>query len=195
MIRYDGKQQFSVEKDFLNRTKIYLYPAVVLMKSYRPYIRDLKESLLCVSYGGESIILYYDRNNTIKLKSLIDELKKNNEYIDSWLHNQNSIAIKISPDINYLAFEEGRYTDIYTREQIGKTFTPDSKTRKVLLRDASYKEEYVNQLNIWFNTSHTVESLETHNGKKQPIKQYDIPPCMNQEVLNYNEQHELPRVE
>jgi len=194
MIKYDNKQQFAVERGFLNRAKIYLYPAVVLLKSYRPAMVELKNDLLCVSYFNNSIVLYYNRGNSVIVKRLIDTLKKNEEYIDHWMHNQDVFAIRIAPDLNYDAFEEGRYTDIYSLPQINKVFTPQSKTRKILTKDLEYKQEYVDLLNKWFNTYHTIDSLEQRDGgKKAEIKQYDLPPCMNQEVFNYEDRRTVAK--
>jgi len=188
MIKYDNQDKFRVEKGYINRTRIYLYPAVVLMKSYRPYMVDLRENLLCVSYSNESIIVYYDRKNTIGIKNLLDVLKKNNEYIDDWMHNENSYAIRIKPDLNYSAFEEGRYSGIYRKEHLARVFTPDNKTKKVLSKDKTYKQTFVDLLNEWFNTSSSIDYLENRpDGKRVEIQEYDIPPCMNQEILNYEE--------
>jgi hypothetical protein len=192
MLKYDGEQQFTVEPNFLNRTRIYLYPAVVMMKSYRPYLAALRENLLCVSYKDESIVLYYDRKNTQAIKALIEGLKQNTEYIDDWMHNEKSYAVQIKLDLNYSAFEEGRYSDIYSKSQINRTFTPDSKTKKVLVKDPEYKQSFVDLLNEWFNTHNTIEFLESRiNGKKVEISQYDIPPCMNQEIYNYDERRTI----
>jgi hypothetical protein len=186
MLKYDNKEKFFINKGYINRTRIYLYPAVVMMKSYMPYMKDLKENLLCVSYQNESIVLYYDRQNTAGIKKLLTALHQNNEYISDYMQTENVYAIVVKPEINYSAFEEGCYTDIYTSEQLNKTFSKKSKTRKVLLKDPGYKQDYVDLLNEWFDTSHTIEHLESRpDGSTVEISQYDIPPCMNQEILNY----------
>ena len=187
MLKYNNIEQFRVEPGYINRTRIYLYPSIVLMKSY-PQMRDLKDHFLCVSYAYDSLVIYYRRNNTVLLKSLINALKVNGEYVDSYLHNEDVYAVQVKPELNYASFEAGSYSDIYTKDQISKIFTKDGKTRKVLEKDPSYKEKYVNLINEWFNTHHTVKSLESRpNGKIVEINQYDIPPSMNQEVLNYEQ--------
>lgn len=189
MLKYDSKDQFKVERGYLNRTRIYLYPAVVLLKSYRPYMVDLREDLLCVSYYNESLILYYDRNNSISIKKLIEALKSNNEYMDDYMQSEDVYAIRIKLDLNFSAFEEGTYSQIYKPEQINRVFSADSKTKKVLLRKEEYKQEYVELLNQWFNTKHSIDSLESRvGGKSVPISEFDIPPCFNQEILDYGEE-------
>lgn len=194
MIKYDNKQQFAVERGFLNRTKIYLYPAVVLLKSYRPTMVELKNDLLCASYYNKSIILYYNRTNSIVVKRLIETLKSNDEYLEHWMHNQDVFAVRIAPQLNYDAFEEGRYTDIYEPSQIDKVFTKESKTRKILTKNKEYKQEFVDLLNKWFNTYHTIDSLEQRDGgKKAELKQYDLPPCMNQEIFNYADDRKIAK--
>lgn len=192
MIKYDNKEKFFINKGYINRTRIYLYPAVVMMKSYMPYMKDLKENLLCVSYQDKSIVLYYDRKNTVGIQKLITNLKINKEYVNDYMQTESVYAIIISPEINYSAFEEGSYTEIYTKEQLNKTFSKDSKTRKVLCKDPEYKQDYVDLLNEWFNTNHSVEHLESRpDGSRIEISQYDIPPCMNQEVLNYERSRKI----
>ena len=190
MLKYDSDEQFRVERGYLNRTRIYLYPAVVLMKSYMPYMKKLKDSLLSVSYRDESIIVYYDRSNTVAIKELLEELRKNGELVDNWMHNESSYAIQIKPDLNYAAFEEGRYSEIYSdKSQINQVFSKESKTKQVVTKDPEYKQIYVNLINEWFNTNYSVESLERRDdGRSVPLAQYDIPPCMNQEILNYDPQ-------
>jgi len=194
MIKYDNKEQFIVEKGYLNRTRYYLYPAIVLMKSYRPALTNLKDNFLCCSYKNEKIVLYYDRKNTIAIHELIKTLKQNNEYIDDYMHNENVYAVEVRPELNYAAFEEGRYSDIYLEDQINLAFSTSGKTKKVLTRDPEYKQVYVDLLNEWFNTRHSIETLESRpNGISVPISQYDIPPCMNQEILNYEKTNILGR--
>lgn len=186
MIRYDSEEEFVVKRGYINRTKIYLYPAVVLLKSYKPFIVNLKDSFLCCSYNNEKIVLYYDRKNTVGIHQLLVALKDNSEYVNDYMHNENVYAIEIKPDLNYSAFEEGNYTGIYSIDQINRTFTRESKTRKVLTKDLEYKQSYVDLLNEWFNTNHSIESLESRDdGSRVEISQFDIPPQMNQELLNY----------
>lgn len=190
MLKYSN-EMFRVEAEYINRSRIYLYPAVVLMKSY-PQIRNLKESFLCVSFAHDSIIIYYRRDNGVGLKALIEALKSNDEYMDSYMHNENVYAIRVSPEINYSAFESGSYSDIYTQDQIDRVFTKDGKTRKILEKNPEYKAQYVKLLNEWFNTNHTVESLESRaNGRPVEIQQYDIPPVLSQEILNYERQKNI----
>ena len=191
MIPYNSHQQFTVERGFINRTKIYLYPAVVLLQSYRPYMISLRENLLCVSYNYDKIILYYDRSNMPLMRKFIEALKSNNEHIQDYMYSPSVYAIELSPPLNYSAFEEGRYSEIYSIEQIKRVFTNDSKTRMILAKLEPYKQEFVDNLNKWFNCNHTIDSLELVNGIRKPITQFDIPPCLNQEILNYDPKREV----
>ena len=186
MLKYDNKEEFEVDKGYINRTRIYLYPVIVTMRSYLA-LKDLKESFLCVSYNKSGIILYYNRTNTLGIKKLVETLKVNGEYINDFMHTEDVYAIELKPDLNYDAFEEGRYTDIYrSRSQINQTFSLNSKTKKVLIKDPEYKQVFVDQLNKWFNTNYTIEKYESRtDGSTVEISQYDIPPCMNQETINY----------
>lgn len=192
MLKYDSEEEFYVRRGYINRTKIYLYPAVILLKSYKPFLSNLKDNLLCVSYKNEKIVVYYDRKNTIGIHELITALKENGEYIDDYMHNENVYTVEIRPDLNYTAFEEGRYTGIYTIDQINQCFTKDSKTRKVLVKDPEYKQTYVDLLNEWFNTAHTIKSIESRdNGLYVEISQFDIPPQFNQETLGYEKSNRI----
>ena len=192
MIEYNSKEKFRVERGYLNRTRIYLYPAIVLLKSYREFMQELKENMLCVSYENDSVVIYYDRKNTVAIKKLLEVLKANDEYLDDYLYNENSYAIRVKLDLNFAAFEEGSYSDIYRADQINKVFTKDSKTRKVLTKDPDYKQTYVDLLNQWFKTNHSIEDLELQlDGRILRIKQYDIPPCFNQEILDYDSGREI----
>ena len=192
MIEYNSKEKFRVERGYLNRTRIYLYPAIVLLKSYREFMQELKENMLCVSYENDSVVIYYDRKNTVAIKKLLEVLKANDEYLDDYLYNENSYAIRVKLDQNFAAFEERSYSDIYRADQINKVFTKDSKTRKVLTKDPDYKQTYVDLLNQWFKTNHSIEDLELQlDGRILRIKQYDIPPCFNKEILDYDSGREI----
>jgi glutamate/tyrosine decarboxylase-like PLP-dependent enzyme len=67
-------------------------------------MKDLKENLLCVSYQNESIVLYYDRQNTTGIKKLLTAQHQNNEYISDYMQTENVYAIVVKPEINYSAF-------------------------------------------------------------------------------------------
>ena len=191
MLKYDSTQPFNPVRNFINRTRIYLYPSVVLLQSY-PEFKKLKPTYLACSFNYNGILLYFDRSNTLGLHLFIQELKKNNEYFSDKLISPDIYCIEIRPDINYSAFEEGTYTAIYTPDQINKIFSTDGKTRKVLTKDPQYKEEFVKQLNSWFNTNYTAESLEIREDKSRvEIQQYDIPPCLNQEIYNYDREEPI----
>ena len=58
MIKFNHVEKFRIEKDYINRTRIYLYPAITLLKSYN-VMRNLRNSFLCCSYNYNSIIIYY----------------------------------------------------------------------------------------------------------------------------------------
>lgn len=155
-------------------------------------MRNVKDSFLCCAFGNDCIILFYDRTNVLGIRALIHELKKNNEYIDDRLHTESVYSIKVAPEINYDAFIEGRYTDIYSLNQINRVFTPDSITKKVLTKDPEYKQTYVDMLNSWFNTRNTIDFLELReSGNRVPISQYDIPPCLNQELVEYEREKKI----
>lgn len=193
MLKYNTSENFKVEKGYLNRVKIYLYPAIVTLKSYS-HLRNLKESFLCASLNpGKAIILYYDRSNTLAIKALINELKKNGEYINDYLYSPDVYAIEVDPGLNYNAFEEGTYTEIYpSMDMINKTFSSNSLTKKVLIKDPEYKQTFVDHLNKWFKTNYSIEKYERRDdGSRVEISQYDIPPCLNQEIDGY-EREKLP---
>lgn len=185
MLKYDSAEQFKVSRGYINRTRIYLYPSIVTLKSYLS-LKALKDNFLCCSYQDQSIVLYYDRKNTLGIHTALKVLKDNNEYVKDYMHNENVYAIVISPELNYNAFEEGDYTGIYSQEMLKKSFTSDSKTKQVLTKDPSYKQYFVDMLNEWFNTKHSIDNLELRDdGSRVEIQQYDFPPCLNQEILNY----------
>jgi len=185
MLKYDSAEEFRVSRGYINRTRIYLYPSIVTLKSY-PQLRALRDNFLCCSYGKDSIILYYDRKNTLGIHTALTTLKQNNEYVNDYMHNENVYAIAISPELNYNAFEEGNYTAIYSQDMLKRSFTSDSKTKQVLTKDPGYKQMFVDMLNEWFNTKHSIDNLELRDdGSRVEIKEYDLPPCLNQEILNY----------
>ncbi len=183
MIPYDSKQKFIPGSGFLNRTRIYLYPSIVLLNSYKDGFSKVRDIFMCCSYSNESIIIYYQYQNNISvLRNLVSLLKTNNELLEHGLFNADIYYIRVKPEINYSAFEEGSYSKIYTPKQIQRVFSANSKTRQVLEKHPDAKQRFVDNLNEWFNTHRTIDDLEITNGKRVPLKEYDIPPCMNQEI-------------
>lgn len=184
MIPY-SERPFKVEKDFLNRTRIYLYPSIVLLKSYKEGFLKVKDAFLCCSYQ-DGIVIYYDYRKNIKnLRFLIELLVENDELVEHSLFNQDVYKIRVKPDINYNAFEEGAYSRIYTDEQRKRVFSSGSITDQVLTKHSDAKQRHIENLNRSFNASYTIDQLELQDGVRKELSEYDLPPSLNEEIYEY----------
>ena len=111
------------------------------------------------------------------MRSLIDILKKNNELVDEYIYSKGIHVVEVRPDIDYTAFLEGRYSEIYTQEQFKKCFNGKGPTSRIIMKDPNYFNEYYKFIVKQFG--HVTESSVKEH------KEYDMLPCLNQEIMSY----------
>lgn len=83
----------------------------------------------------------------------------------------------------YDKFIEGRYSEMYTPEEINVLFpkTGDSDARNILIKDPSCIDEFVVKLNQTYNTK-----LSEDDFFHEVIKEYELPLNRYEEVFNCN---------
>lgn len=175
MIKFDLIEVPLIESFYLNRTRLYLLPAVNLLKSL-PEIAKLKKNINTVTTLYDGGLKLFIKNNS-SIRDLIQSLKDNHEYIDDYIYSKNIHVVVLKPNINYTAFLEGRYSEIYTKEQLVKCFDSKSDILKILKKDPIYLKKYIKYIKDQFGESIRESSIKDH-------KEYDIIPCLNQEIIN-----------
>lgn len=133
--------------------------------------------------------LFIKTNNFTK--ELVQTLKENNELVDEYIYNKGIHVVEIRPDIDYTAFLEGRYSEIYTPSQLKKCFNHvgdrinkdfvvavESDQLQILKRNPEYFPKYVEYIRKQFGESIKIESIKAH-------KEYDMMPNLNQEIMSY----------
>ena len=100
-----------------NRTRRYLLPATLLMKTMIG--KDL--NLVCCGCGISNIMgltLLFDVNRT-NVESLIVKLKRNDEYKADFIVSDIFHAVVLNlPFLDYEKFIEGKYSELYTKNQL-----------------------------------------------------------------------------
>ena len=122
---------------------------------------------------------------------MVKVLKENNELVDEYIFNKGIHVVEVRPDINYSAFLEGRYSEIYTPAQLKKCFwfkgdkTPDGKVvteespaLQVIKKNPDYFPKYFEYIKKQFGQNLKEDSVRDH-------KEYDLPPNLNQEIMSY----------
>lgn len=181
MILYNSKERFEdciSESKYVNRCWLYLKPSLMLLKS-RDTLLKIKDQMVGCSIEHNTLCLYVRLKPTnINLQECIKSLEKNNELVGESIFSKTLHKLVLKPDINIDAFIEGAYSQIYTKDQLKLCFPNDIKIRQVLMKDPQYEDEYLMFLKQCFGNSVKKEHLTEHT-------EYDIPPCLNQEIYNY----------
>lgn len=120
---------------------------------------------------------------------MVTTLQKNGELVDEYIYNRGIHVVEIRPDIDYMAFLEGRYSEIYTPAQLRKCFNhigdrinkdfvviSESDQLQVLKKSPEYFPKYVKYIKKQFGESTKESSIREH-------KEYDMMPNLNQEIM------------
>lgn len=182
MILYNNKERFADcvgEDKYINRCWLYLMPALMLLKG-RDALLKIKNQITACSLQDSQLCLYIKLKQTnLDLQECIKILDKNGELIEDSIFSKNLHKLIVKPDINYNAFLEGAYSKIYTQAQLAMCFPTNVKIKQVLCKNKEYEDEYLQFLKTCFGNSIRKEHLTEHS-------EYDIPPCLNQEIYNYD---------
>ena len=150
----------------------------MLLKS-RDALLKIKDQIVACSIEDQCLCLDIKLKQTnVHLQEAIQTLKKYEELADEDIFSKSLHKIVVSPNICYDAFLEGAYSQIYNRKQLDICFPNNIKIKQVLTKDPQYEEEYLKFLKQCFGNSVKKEHLTEHT-------EYDIPPCLNQEIYNY----------
>lgn len=181
MILYNSKEQFGdciSDTKYVNRCWLYLRPALMLLKSRDVLLKSRAQMTAC-SIENETLCLYFKLKPTnIDLLNCIKVLQSNNELVDEGIFSKSLHKIRVKPDISYNAFLEGNYSQIYTKDQIQICFPEESKIKQVITKNKDYEDEYFQFLRKCFGNSLRKTDIV--------MNEYDIPPCLNQEIYNYD---------
>ena len=141
----------------------------MLLKS-RDALLKIKDQMVGCSVEHDTLCLYVKlKPSNINLQECIKTLEKNGELINEGIFSKTLHKLVLKPDIN---------SQIYTKDQLKLCFPNDIKIRQVLMKDPQYEDEYLKFLKQCFGNSVKKEHLTEHS-------EYDIPPCLNQEICNY----------
>jgi len=157
---------------------LYLKPSLMLLKS-RDALLKIKDQMVGCSVEHNTLCLYVKlKPSNINLQECIKTLEKNGELINEGIFSKTLHKLVLKPDINIDAFIEGAYSQIYTKDQLKLCFPNNIKIKQVLMKDPQYEDEYLKFLKQCFGNSVKKEHLTEHS-------EYDIPPCLSQEIYNY----------
>lgn len=208
---YRTEQEIEIKEGavFINRTRQYLAPAV---KLYGEEFITKYKSLAGMGVGigvGEvdlnnNIYFLFDVNGRLRYNTYIDKKGSKINFVftlsylreqpyfvkdypfDSGLYGNKHMIVLKNPVNNLDEFLKGNYSKMYTKEIINKVFddTKLSNGKKVkndvkmiLEKNKSYQNTFISNLNKEFKTTIKLDDLTD--------REYDFPPCLNNEVFNY----------
>ena len=154
------------------RTKRYLLP---ILKAYGPIFIGKLNSVFKLACGlGDMVVerrgFKYEKHLFILLDSsvatkffivFLEWIRKQPYFEEDYVYGNiqksrfHMIIVKV-PDKFVTAlkvFKEGRYSKMYSKEDVDLYFNNHPDTKRVLIRDANYKMEFVKKVNQDFNTS------------------------------------------
>lgn len=190
MILYDNQERLvdNLDKRYINRSKIYLWPAVKLLKSYRfiiPLMKDEKLNFACGIDEVEGLTIISNVKQYARLTDLIENLQVNEEYINDRIITADHHAVTIRIPVNLEAFVKGYYSQIYTKDQVDKCFSPDRPELQVINQDRSYFPKFFKQMKANFEVAGSYIPPQMKEELFDNYTEYDIPPCLGQEVIFY----------
>lgn len=202
--------KIQIGRIFMNRTRKYLFP---LLKKYGDEFTFNINSLSKVAVGiGDMIVEQCGFKHEKHLFMLVDSKYKPSRFISilAWLRKHPSyeddyvfgniqtsrfqmIVIKI-PDTyveSMLNFKDGRYSKMYSSDDVRKLFSSDGRTgfdkklydniSKVLVRDHNYRIEFTEQVRKEFGVPDFKPDAES---------EYDLPIAKVEEIFNYKKGEE-----
>lgn len=185
------------DKDFIeNRTLKYLVPTLI---EYGPVFKDKLNSVYKIAVGLGDLIIKEPKESLeyrvfILLKSTVateyfvnflDWIREQDYYRDDYVYGDiqkteyHMVVIAFPETVTHKmsTFLKGKYSELYSKEELEKYFKNRPNAQKVLSKDQSYKVEFVKELNDMFGTTIVPEE---YNGE------LDLPPKRQHEFFNSN---------
>ena len=192
-------------KLYENRTWKYLYPC---LRSYGSTLKGYLNSVFKIAVGigdsnveMESNCIYILIDTNVHGTGVsIEQYRENISNFLDWIRLQPSekhmVAIRIPKEFHrtYARFMSGKYSDMYSKDQIEDYFQyisiPDKKleaeknevlqvTRAVLKKSKAYLPTFVSKVNADFGTTCVEDDLAT--------SEFDYPPMKQEEIFNFKE--------
>ncbi len=190
MLVYNREERLedNLTKNYINRSRLYLASSLSLYKSYSNLQPMLKNIVVlgCGINKPQGLLLIVNVGSGFSsVLDLIKTLKENKEYIDDCIIDKNHHAIVLIPMFNIEHFIRGNYTDIYNEDQM-KIFKGSEKVYPVVKKDKSYFPKFVQYMKSNYEvkgSSYIGENITAE--LLSDYQQYDIPPCLNQEIIWY----------
>lgn len=193
--------EIQVGKNYVNKTWRFLLPCLrghgdIFIKKFNPVFKfavGIHDTLL----DGNPL------SDTKNIYLLCDKLYQPRYYEEflNWVRNQPFYVHDYCPDADitksrkhiigitiperfsnaYDMFLEGKYSQMYTTEEINVLFANSErvKERDVLLKSVSLHDEFIKSVNLEFNTDISIEDI-IHNDIE-----LELPPKLSQEVFHY----------
>ncbi len=188
MILYDQEDRLiqNLNLNYRNRSRIYLWPAAKLLDNYNLIASQEIVGLGCGINEVEGLTIVCKTDKYAKVSRLIHDLIDRKLFLSDAIVTADLHAISIQIPIDMGAFIKGQYSQIYTPEQIEKCFNPTDAAYKVLKQDKSWFPKFFEQMKKNFEvkgSEHIPPNL--HEDLFTNYTEYDIPPCLGQEVIFY----------
>ena len=160
--------EIKIGQFYLNKTREYLFPILKLYGvEYRDKIVQLHK--LAIGIGdyvldkcevnlkeGKNIYILVDTKMTKNFVSLLNYFQKHQSYIYDYPFDRlqtgrlHLIVLKLLTPFytSYDNFIDSKYSKMYNQEQINILFNSNiyNNTKKVLVKDDSYKEEFIKKM-------------------------------------------------
>lgn len=191
--------QIEIGKRYVNKTWRFLLPCLkghgdTFVRKFNPLFKlavGINDNhLLGTNLSKErNIFILIDRAHQTKL---VDEFIQWIKYQPYYKHDycagnnitdtrKHVIVISVPEIFNhaYDMFLQGRYSEMYTTEEIILLFSSPDRKREydILMKSSELKNEFIRMLNSEFNTS--ISDFDTH------VKEYELPLITDEEVFNY----------
>ena len=175
-----GRLEDNLNREYINRSRQYLWPSIVLLKSYI-FLKPTINKIVAVGCGvGQTLglTLLYQTSEFGRLYEIMEKVKETGEYIADVIVGMEHHALILKPPINLDAFLKGRYSEIYKPEQL--TIYKGSKLG-VLKRTKEAEKEFLQFMNTEFGGL----NQETLNYLRD--REYDLEPILSAEILYANQ--------
>lgn len=172
-----------------NKTLKYLVPC--LNKLGKDFMNRL-DSVMKVAVGVGDMLITDEVNKfeqhlfillDIRVASkffikFLEWIREQDYYADDYVYHNiqktpyHMVVVKLPNDVAITKFLEGKYSEMFTQEEIQQLFAKDPDTKSVLIKDHNYKLEFVKKLNYMFDT--TIKASEYEG-------ELDLPPKKDEE--------------
>lgn len=183
---------------YVNKTLKYLLPClklygesfIVKLNSVFNLAFGLHDSVLDgTEYEGQKLIYILSDKfyQPAKFQNFLNYVKHQPYYVMDYAFDdiekgrQHMLVIKF-PDTHhdvYDKFIEGKYSKMYTKDEIRTFFSKESEAKDVITRSSSIRPAFIEKIYNSFNTRITETDIITYG------MEYDFPPEMQKEFFNY----------